>query len=790
MKRLAVLALASVFVVLSGVGATAQQPAPGAVVEVTVKVRPLAPNVVLPQRRVLIAHEHWHPHPPQPIPRPRPIPTPQPPVQTHAVEITGVKAHVRIERQVATTTLDISLRNPTRQRLEAEVVLPVPETAAIRAFDFQGAGKEPSAQLLRHEEARRLYDSIVAQTRDPALLEFIGYNLIRSSVFPVEPGGTQKVRVVYEHVCPADGQRVDYVLPRTEAVDYRVPWDVSMEIVSPDKIATVYSPSHEVEQKLRGDGKYAWLKVKNESRTNPGAFRVSYLRKDADVTASLLAYPDPKIGGGYFMLLGGLPADLAKDRPAIKREVTLVIDRSGSMNGEKLEQVREAAKQIIAGLNDGERFNLIVYNEAVDAFSPQPVEKNDANVARARSFIDSMTARGGTNIHDALLEALRQKPTPGSLPLVLFLTDGRPTIGQTAEKAIRELATKFNPHERRVFTFGVGVDVNSPLLENIAYESRAVATYVLPTEDVEVKVAGMFRRLSGPVLAEPTIKVIGPDGKPALGRVADLMPVRLPDLFDGDQLVLLGRYVGEDKMRFNLAGNLLGDVRAFDFDFDPSVATTRHAFVARLWANRKIGVLIDAIRSAGADPQAAANDPKFKELVDEIVAISTEFGILTEYTAFFVREGTDLGAAPEVAAATGRFLREQAQQQRGGLPGVAQDNNSINRKSATKLNYRNGYWGAEMKQTESTKVQQVADCTLWKRGDRWIDAKLAQRGSVDNLKADQTIEFGTNEYFELAHRLAKERRNGLFCFDGDALVEVDGKAVLVKAPTHPETPNK
>ncbi len=151
-----------------------------------------------------------------------------------------------------------------------------------------------------------------------------------------------------------------------------------------------------------------------------------------------------------------------------------------------------------------------------------------------------MTARGGTNIHDALLESLRPAPAEGTLPIVLFMTDGLPTIGQTSEASIRDLARQHNPHHKRIFSFGVGVDVNTPLLEKIAYENRGFTTFILPAEDVEVKVGRVFDRLKGPVLADPEL-TIGGDGP---RRVSALIPDRLPDLFEGDQIVLLGQYRG------------------------------------------------------------------------------------------------------------------------------------------------------------------------------------------------------------------------------------------------------
>ncbi|MGO9924168.1 MAG: VIT and vWA domain-containing protein, partial [Isosphaeraceae bacterium] len=506
-----------------------------------------------------------------------------------ALEISIVNVGVVIREQVATTMMEIRLRNPAAARQEAELLVPVPDRAVIRGFSFQGSGAEPSARLLPRDEAKATYDRIVAQARDPALLEFGGFNLVRSSVFPVEAGGTQAVRLTYEHLLPATGDRVDYVLPRSESVEYTVPWKIAVKISASAPIAAVYSPSHLL-RTSRPRPNAATVELVDSASTAPGPFRLSFLRERGEVSASLFAYPDPKVGGGYFLLLAGLPSRTTEPEPAaLRREVTLVIDRSGSMRGEKIAQVREAALQVLAGLDDGEAFNVILYNEAVDAFSARPVIKSRQTIKGASEFLEGMTARGGTNIHDALLEALRQPPSAGTLPIVLFMTDGLPTIGQTSEVSIRELARKGNPHQRRIFTFGVGVDVNTPLLEKIAYESRATTTFILPSEDVEVKVADVFKRLRGPVLADPELTVGEHEGR---RRSRELIPGRIPDVFDGDQIVLLGQYIGEGPLEFILRGNYRGTPQVFKFRLPVDHATTRNGFVQRLWASRKIGLLV------------------------------------------------------------------------------------------------------------------------------------------------------------------------------------------------------
>lgn len=684
-------------------------------------------------------------------------------IHAQPVEVTQVEARIDIADQVATTTLDIALRNPTPRPQESELLVPVPSGAVLKSFAFEGGSSEGTAKLLPREEARRIYDSIVAQTRDPALLEFVGHSVVKSSVFPVPANGTQKVRVTYEQLLEADGARLDYVLPRSEAVEYTVPWKLSMRVKSTSRVASVYSPSHEISTK-QPDANTASISCETK---DPGAFRVSLLREAKDeMTASLLAYPDPKIGGGYFLVMIAPPKPRADAKP-ILREVTLVIDRSGSMAGPKLDQVKAAALQVIEGLNDGEGFNLIVYNEAVEMFAAQPVVKNATTTQQARDYISALRVSGGTNIHDSVVEALRQKPLEGMLPLVLFLTDGLPTIGQTSEKAIREAVAKGNPHQRRVFTFGVGVDVNTPLLSRIARETRASAEFVLPKEDVEVKVGRVFERLRGPLLTRPELHVVDDPN-----RVSDLIPSPLPDVFTGEQILLSGTYRGDALLHFQLHGDAADGRRKFDFTFNLDKASTANAFVARLWASSKIAVLSEAIRDLGADG-ATANTT---ELVNEIVRLSTQFGILTEYTAFLAEEGTSLAAAPANASKAAFNYNDRAMKVRSGAAAVSQQDNLKKGVESKTLNVRNRFLNDKMQAVEITSVQQCQGGALFNKGNRWTDASAAKADRAP----DRTVEIGSPEFGRLVDELASDNRQSLLALRGELLLQHRGQLVLIR----------
>lgn len=746
-------------------------------------------NIVLPQSRVLVHRGHTQP-----------------------VSIREVGANVTIKEQVASTTLSIVLANPSGRPQEAQIILPVPDGSTVRAFEMEGMPNEGQAQILSREEARRIYESIVRSMRDPGLVEFAGLNLIKTSVFPVAAGGTQKIRLTYEQVLSADGNRVDYVFPRSESLEHSgVSWSMRVDIASTRPISTFYSPSHELVVERKGPGA-ATIAV--TSAGDPGNFRLSYLteaKADQGVSASIMAYPDPKVAtdGGYMLLIAGVP-ELPADRPTVKREVTVVIDRSGSMRGEKIEQAKSAALQVIEALEDGEMFNIIDYSDSIASFSDKPQLKNAETVAKAREYIANIRAVGGTNIHDALVEALRQQPigdAASTMPLVLFLTDGLPTVGERREVAIREAAASANSHKRRIFTFGVGVDVNAPLLSALAQTSRATSTFVLPSEDVEVKVGQVFKRLSGPVLAEPRLIVMGDDGTSApAGALREILPGTLPDLFDGDQLVLLSQYTSSKPLRLAIEGNYLGKPRRFEFSFTFDGASTSNSFVPRLWASRKIAMLIDSIRQATADAglstsssSVIASDPKMKELVDEIVRLSTEFGILTEYTAFLAAESGAMaglpimlppsapGAAPvfdlsRVDAGremTEESLAKRAAGDRAGAGGVNQSINLGRQTAQSRLNSRNDYVDAELNSVQTASIKQVADQTMYCRDGVWMDARIA---GIKEAQASRTIEFASDDYFALVSKLAKEGRQGMLAERADCLVMVDKELVLVRGP--------
>ena len=705
------------------------------------------------------------------------------PHRSGGVELASVRATVKILEETASTTLELELVNHGAQPAEAIVVLPVPDDAAVSGFALEGTHSEAIAQLLPRDQARRLYDEIVRRLKDPGLLEFAGHAAVRSSVFPIPAGGRQRVRLAFDHLLPRDGERVDYELPRSESLTATAEWSIDATLTSKSGVAMVYSPSHDLET-TRITKDQVNVRLAATSRRNPGAFRLSYLRSANDLTASLFAYPDPRIGGGYFLLMAGMPALPREAKASARREVTVVLDRSGSMAGGKMEKARAAGLQVIEGLADGEWFNIVDYSTAVSLFATQPVQKDARTTEQARAYLAALRPNGGTNIYDALTEALRQPHATGTLPLVLFLTDGLPTVRATSETVLRELVEKGNPHQRRIFTFGVGADVNVPLLDKIADSTRAAAAYVLPGEDVELAVEKVYRRLFGPVLASVELVTLEVGGAIDPRRIRDVMPPRLPDLFDGDSLIVLGQYVGDAPLAFRVSGQQSDRAREFRFELDVRRATTRNAFVPRLWATRQIAYLVDQVRELGAGgdplhPGLPQHDPRLAELTQEILRLSTEFGILTEYTAFLATDGNRWSDWGSLSLRCNDLLNDKAVLERSGAAAVAQGANFNERKSKSSVDFRNTRseaLGEKLERVEVATVQQAADRCYFQDQGKWLDARLI---GAPEKTTDQEVVFGTSDWQRVANELIADGRQSVFCLRGAVVLDHRGVRLLL-----------
>jgi Ca-activated chloride channel family protein len=563
---------------------------------------------------IIIDETHWQ-RPSHPGPAP---------VRVYApLEVTYHHVNVKIDGQIATTSVDQEFYNPNPQRLEGTYLFPIPKGGQIDKFTMEIGGQQVQAELLAADKARAIYEDIVRKLKDPALLEYAGRDVFKVRVFPIEPNSRKRITLSYSQVLTSDAGLISYSYPlNTEKFSAKPIKNVSIKVDLQTKgsLKTIYSPSHAVEIKRDGPNK-ATVSFEAADVQPDTDFTLYFAPEPDEVGLNLLTY---KTTGedGYFLLLASPGMD-AKEHQVVSKDVVFVLDTSGSMSGKKITQAKKALEFCVENLNDGDHFELVRFSTEVEPLFDQLVAASPANRAKAGDFIKDLRANGATAIDDALRKALSLRPADSARPFVIiFLTDGMPTIGVTDEDQILGNVKQNDTGRTRIFCFGIGTDVNTHLLDKLTEQSRGSSQYVLPEEDIEVKVSSFFAKIKEPVLANPTLKFTGDI------RATKLYPAALPDLFKGEQLVLAGRYSGHGNSVVIIEGMVNGATRKFTYEVKFPEESSDHEFIPRLWATRRVGNLLDEIRLHGENG----------ELRDEVTQLARKYGIVTPYTAYLIVE--------------------------------------------------------------------------------------------------------------------------------------------------------
>jgi Ca-activated chloride channel family protein len=705
------------------------------------------------------------------LPRPIwPVP-PTPPPSIYKIESIDVNA--KLTDQVARVQVSQVFENTGSTQLEACFMFPLPYDGAIDQLTLLVDGKEYKAKLLSKEEARRRYEEIVLKNQDPALLEWVGNGMFQTSVFPIPPGAKRTVTLRYSQLCRKSFGLTDFIFPLSTAKYTCEPLEklgIRVAIESGDDIKNVYSATHKVEID-RPDKKHAVVKYEGKDLVPGEDFRLFYDSGEGKVGASAVSYRPKSDDDGYFLLLAS-PEVKAEDDKKVAKTVVFVVDRSGSMSGEKMEQAKGAAKFVLNNLAEGDLFNIVAYDSEIETFRPELEKFSDETRKAALGFVEGLYAGGSTDINGGMKRALGMLADTNRPTYVLFLTDGLPTTGETGESAIVKNSEEDNDVRARIFAFGVGYDVNSRLLDKLARANFGLSQYVRPSEDIEASVSALYRKIGAPVMTDVkvAVDVEGADeDSPAVSRI---YPKGEFDLFAGDQVVLVGRYRKSGDAKVKLTGKIGDDEESFDFPaklVEKSDDDT-NAFVAKLWATRRVGEIIDEIDLKGR------ND----ELVKELVALATEHGILTPYTSFLADEASNVR---DITTNRGRVLREvEALETTDGLYGFTQRSEKLSLQTASQApaaaasgpveSFRGseegravlrrsggGYFGANVRYYDAAEDKDVAafNCrqigrkTFFERAGKLVDSSVTE----EQEKSCRKIERYSREYFDLIEKHGK-----------------------------------
>ncbi len=675
-------------------------------------------------------------------------------VKYHHVKIT-------VRDQVASVSIDQEFVNNGRGNLEVEYMFPIPPGAAIDAMTLVVDGKELTGKILEAKEARRIYEDIVRQKKDPALLEYIGYGLYRTRAFPLQPGKPAHVLTHYTTVCRRDHDLVEVFYPlNTEKFSARKIDDVrvTVDIKAKADITAVYSPTHDLSVQRKGP-RHVVATYHVKDVVPDIDFQVYYKAKDEKIGATVLTHRPDENSPGYFLALVS-PNPKAAARATASKDLVVVLDHSGSMaKDRKLDQAKEALKYVLSSLGEEDRFNVVAFSDTVERFFPELVGASRKHVSEALDLLDRLEATGGTNISGALTTAMELFAEDDRPDYLLFLTDGLPTVGERNEGEILKLTKKANRAHARLFALGVGYDVNARLVDNLVRTHRGVSDYLKPAEPLEAKVSSLYNKIKRPVMTDVTLGFEGV-------RTSMTYPRDLPDLFDGGQILLVGRYEGGGKTTMTVTGKLGGKKQTFTYPVNLARVSenNRYKFVERLWAVRRVGYLLDQIQLAG----------ETKEVVDELVRLSKKYGIMTPYTAFLADESVKLGKVADIRdLALG--AAESLRRARGGYAGQAAAKTRLQLNQATRApapsvparapggSVRTQVFGwahdeAGRRAYEKgarqsvANVQNVGNRTLYRRGKVWFTPDLAELDLEKDADKIKEIKRFSEAYFELVRQ--------------------------------------
>ncbi len=456
-------------------------------------------------------------------------------------------------------------------------------------------------------------------------------------------------------------------------------------------------------------------------------FRLFWAADNDALGLRVLAYRAKEGEDGYFMLLGN-PTGAAADR-AIQKDVTFVLDTSGSMRGERIEQARAALEYCIQHLDKTDRFNIVTFGTDVKMFKNDLVDVTPDNSKAAQAFIEDVVAHGQTNISGALQKALAGKTSAGRERIMIFVTDGAPTVGERSPEKIIDQVKALNTGTK-IFVMGVGNDVNAHLLDRLAEVTDGSSEYFAPREELDGKVAALYDRLSHPVLSGVQVS-FGESG------ARQVLPSKVPVLFKGSEIMMVGRYKHGGKHTFTIAGTLAGRPVKYTCDVDLPVATgdvvSAEFLGGRFWAARQIGYLLQEIRLRGPN----------KELIEEVVRLSKQYGIVTEFTDFIApRPGLGATGGALLAEAGKRIAMARAEQSGQWAVNQAKNDRQL-QNQAVAPGAAGGYRDRRGKETTSSYVSHVGLRAFYLQDGQWVDAEEA------GARKSRVVKLLSPEYFEL-----------------------------------------
>ncbi len=418
----------------------------------------------------------------------------------------------------------------------------------------------------------------------------------------------------------------DYSLIQNTALDFQ---QITFTINSERTIENLFLLSHAADS-VFNDGNNAYINYSKYESLADRDYEIKYILSLSELglfglstflTDSLV--PDNAARGFFVFVAEPDPSDNAE---IINKVFTLIVDRSGSMGGDKIIQARSAASFIVQNLNEGDKFNIVDFSSDISAFQPNHVDFNPSNESSALAYISTMNASGSTNISGAFDVAIPQfsAANDSSANIIIFFTDGQATAGITnTEGILSHINDLVGTTETNIaiFTFGIGNDANEQLLTLLASQNNGLSAFV-GSNELEEQITNFYLKIRNPVLLNTQISF-------SPNVVSETYPFPLPNLYKGQQMIVAGRYNEAAPIEITLNGEAFSHPISYKYQLSlADTALSRYRFLTKVWAKRKIENLLIQYFSLDAESTEA------KALREEIITISIDFGVISPFTSF------------------------------------------------------------------------------------------------------------------------------------------------------------
>ncbi len=536
-----------------------------------------------------------------------------------SIQITSMNIDVEINNGYTVTEISATMYNPYDENLNGTFNLMLPETAFVSNFSLIFDNKTYYAQVLEKEKAEEKYSEAKSQSKTAGIVEARDMKQFSYSV-NLKAYQTVVVTLRYEEFLEKRLEEREYKLAVSsiynEPISHFllvVELNSEREITSLEKIGC--SDKTTVEWI---DTKHGILSIKENDFFPSEDFSFTYEESALSVNGTLVSYYDEVNEQYYFFhIFSPQQEELGGSMP---KDIVFVLDRSGSMSGQKITQLKDAFSEIINKLPSDDKFTIITFNEDISIYNSELLIASQENINNAIGLINSIDASGSTNIYDGLEYSLELlESSEGRTPIILLLTDGLPNSGKISTPyAIRENIKEHNLIQCPLFTLGFGDDVDFDFLAALSLENYATSKKIYTASDASEQIQNFYDTISTTLLRDITVEYT---------PVCEFVyPMSIPSLFEGSETVISGICPNVTELSSQITARTKVGIKYFNSTFELNSTQTNNIFIYRYWAYSRINYLLDEIKIQGEQPS----------LVNEIINLSIQGNFVTPYTALFL----------------------------------------------------------------------------------------------------------------------------------------------------------